>query len=322
MRNLRNYIIASIFGIALIILAYNQIDSSILKWVVIVILILLIFAFIGSGFEDLTFEKKKKLKEQSLDHDETELWSEDINRRLKVAKNLSQEDKKRIVSNISSNVPEKPWPYGMPTSVNPYVCIVGLSPGNSPNLHDLFYTTSLPTIGEAHQGLKYNDTKDYWNRVRKLLYAIIRDKNENLSQEDCLIMSGHLNLDIGREGEGSNVILKEHIVGWVSNLIYEKIKPLVVILNGTYGKLKDYEHYWNVENGININWNEPNEKLSKEFVKSNKIYKFRVWIKLNKFHQKVIVISWPNHFTRPPIKGNFDEAINITRDIIKEAQID
>ena len=103
------------------------------------------------------------------------LWSQDINQRLNVAKNLSQEDKKKIISQITSNVPEKPWPYGMPTSVNPYVCIVGLSPGNSPNLHDLFYTTSLPTIGEAHQGLKYNDTKD----METMAHSVFDGNEEN-----------------------------------------------------------------------------------------------------------------------------------------------
>lgn len=254
--------------------------------------------------------------------DEMQLWSEDINQRLKAAQNLSQSDKDKVISNITDNVPEKPWPYGMPTSANPYVCVIGLSPGNSPNPNDTSDYTPIPTIGEVNKGMRYEDPKGYWNRVRKLCCAITKEKNENFSEDECLTMSGHLNLDTGKEGDGSKVILKEDIVGWVSNLIYEKTKPLVVILNGTYGKLKVNAHYWNVENGININWNEPNKKLSKEFVKSNKIYQFRVWIKSNKFHQKVIVISWPNHFTRPPIKDNFEEAINITRNIIKEAQKD
>ncbi len=246
-----------------------------------------------------------------MEKDEMQLWSEDINQRLKAAQNLSQSDKDKVLSNITDNVPEKPWPYGMPTSANPYVCVIGLSPGNSPNLNDTSAYTPIPTIGEVNQGMRYEDPKGYWNKVRKLCCAITKEKNENFSEDECLTMSGHLNLDTGKEGVGEYVILKEHFVGWVSNLIFEKINPLIVILNGNYGKLKEYSHYWNNANGMKIDWNEPEKEFP--FYKE----RFRVWIKQNKKNQKVIVISWPNNFWRV---YKFDEAINITKNIIKEAQ--
>ena len=252
-----------------------------------------------------------------MEKDEMQLWSEDINQRLKAAQNLSQSDKDKVLSNITDNVPEKPWPYGMPTSANPYVCVIGLSPGNSPNPNDTSDYTPIPTIGEVNQGMRYEDPKGYWNKVRKLCCAITKEKNENFSEDECLTMSGHLNLDTGKEGDGSNVILKEDIVGWVSNLIYEKTKPLVVVFNGTHGKLINNMDYWNTTNGMNINWSKPDENLSKKFING---FRFRVWVSYNKDNQKVVVISWPNHFTRPPVKDRFDETIEIAKNIIKEAQ--
>jgi hypothetical protein len=250
-----------------------------------------------------------------MEKDEMQLWSEDINQRLKAAQNLSQSDKDKVLLNITDNVPEKPWPYGMPTSVNPYVCVIGTSPGSSPNPNDTRDRALIPTIGEVNQGMRYEDPRGYWNKVRKLCCAITRLKNKNFSEEECLIMSGHLNLSTSKEGKGSNVILKQNIVGWVSNLIFEKIMPLVVILIGNYGKLKKDSHYWNSANGIKIDWKNPQKEI--DFYNN---CKFRVWIKPNQKNQNVVVISWPTHFGKPPVINHFDEAINETKNIIKEAQ--
>ena len=64
------------------------------------------------------------------------LWSSIPRDRLNSARQISESERKRVIGEISNTSPMEPWPFGMPTSVNPFVLTIGPSPGNSPNRTD------------------------------------------------------------------------------------------------------------------------------------------------------------------------------------------
>src|SRR5436189_3441252 len=97
-----------------------------------------------------------------------DLWSDDPAARLAAAGDpLVVGD---WCNRIGAHAPMQPWPYGMPSSINPFVIFLGLSPGNSPPVDDAIHAAckpyDLPTAGVAHPGLYVLDTRNYWDRVR------------------------------------------------------------------------------------------------------------------------------------------------------------
>ena len=103
-----------------------------------------------------------------------ELWSNDPKTRMRAASRLANDPKshKALSEWLAEGAPETPWPYGMPTSVNPYLLILGLSPGGSPDKSDRKQLTKrqteIPTIGASHPGLFYEDTAKFWLKIRAL----------------------------------------------------------------------------------------------------------------------------------------------------------
>jgi hypothetical protein len=55
--------------------------------------------------------------------------------RLAAARNLSDRAEAATTRRLVSTAPIRPWPYGMPTVANPWVVVLGVSPG------DVFQTT-------------------------------------------------------------------------------------------------------------------------------------------------------------------------------------
>jgi hypothetical protein len=60
-----------------------------------------------------------------------DLWSDDPKERLDACADLSVVS--ALPALMSKTAPMTPWPFGMPTSINPFVVFVGASPGNSPS---------------------------------------------------------------------------------------------------------------------------------------------------------------------------------------------
>src|SRR3712207_6436793 len=88
------------------------------------------------------------------------LWSQDPHERLRAARNIAPAQELRLQKDVASGCPVDPWPYGMPTVINPVVLVMGPSPGNSPRKGDenarLRKPYVLPTIGKPHPDIFYD----------------------------------------------------------------------------------------------------------------------------------------------------------------------
>src|SRR5437667_12606597 len=64
------------------------------------------------------------------------LWANDPLVRLATARTLSERAQAATTRRLVSTAPIRPWPYGMPTVANPWVVVLGVSPGDSPAAGD------------------------------------------------------------------------------------------------------------------------------------------------------------------------------------------
>lgn len=118
--------------------------------------------------------------------------------RIEAARAIPEAERAGHIQRLARASGYAPWPYGMPTSINPVVVFVGVSPGNSPatvmqpTLERGDY--AVPTFGEPHPGLSYPDTNSYWFKVRELAVELVGLFDASLSNEDRLALVGHLNL--------------------------------------------------------------------------------------------------------------------------------
>jgi len=115
---------------------------------------------------------------------------------------LSPNEAAEHQSALVESSPIKPWPYGMPTTINPFLVILGPSPGNSPAKGDV-YIDPKPTVGKAHPGFFYPDTKKYWERACELSAGLIQADAPGLPSEDCLALSGQMNLSVNESGQAN-----------------------------------------------------------------------------------------------------------------------
>jgi hypothetical protein len=85
--------------------------------------------------------------------DENSLWSSNAGERLLAAKALAADEQQTLLSNLLSKslYPGK-WPYGMPTSINPWLLFIGISPGRGNDDGREERTGFEPTVGSPNQG--------------------------------------------------------------------------------------------------------------------------------------------------------------------------
>lgn len=252
-----------------------------------------------------------------------ELWDNNPRVRLEAARKMSQEEQNAIVEELCLTSPIKPWPYGMPTSVNPIVVIVGVSPGNSPDPNDREVCEAIknnqklssikfpkPTIGTPHERIYYRDTTKYWDKTRELCVAVVKKYDKTLSEKECLSLSGHLNLGLGAFGTANATSVEYPIIKWVSNILYSYLSPRIVILfglKGIFSKDKNCLEAWNHTSGLKINWMKP----SKETKLVGYKYKFSVWDSMRADKELAKIVMWPNHPSRHPFtdRGEWTKAI-------------
>ena len=162
------------------------------------------------------------------------LWANDPLVRLATARTLSERAQAATTRRLVSTAPIRPWPYGMPTVANPWVVVLGVSPGDSPAAGDRMLDTTgaryaPPTFGIAHPGFSYRDARHYWDKVRVLCAAVLRAQSPTLTERDCLALSGHLNLGTGRNGRGTTAATDPVLATWVADLLGTQLRPRVVI---------------------------------------------------------------------------------------------
>lgn len=130
----------------------------------------------------------------------------------------------------------------MPTVVNPFLVTLGPSPGDSPNSKDLHASDAepypAPTFGEAHSGFHYEDSRNYWRKIRELSVGILRGFEKDLSEEDCYSLSGQMNFGVGGFGTATKNAIEPAYSKWVPGIIVEKLKPKIIIMFGLLSLLK------------------------------------------------------------------------------------
>ena len=232
-------------------------------------------------------------------------FSNDLYKRLEELKTLVPEERKCVLDFICEDVPISPWPFGMPCSTAPHVVVLGVSPGNRPRPEDKDFqtdnaTTEPPTFGEVHGGFCYEDPGHYWEKVRELCSFLVRRDAKKLSMNEALSLSGHLNLGTGQYGEAGENAIDPKIVSWVSTLLFKRFAPKILVCFGLKSLLsKDsINQFWNVENGLKLDWNQPGD--TKSFLR----YSFRFWKAERLDGSQMAVLMWPNHPSRHPFAGN------------------
>jgi hypothetical protein len=250
------------------------------------------------------------------------LWSNDPLERLQTARMLSANEAEEHRSALFESSPKKPWPYGMPTTINPFIVILGPSPGNSPAKGDVDFITrppyEVPTVGYAHPKFFYPCT--YWDKARELSVGLIQAYAPNLTPADCYALSGQMNLSVSASGQASNVNIEPEFAKWVPEVIANLLRPRLVVLLGLWGRMtdkkyKDFQDTFASSGAMPIDWKSPNRKLLFRGYIGRQQYFYRIWKLSRPDGADMTLISWPNHPSRPPMRNavvwraSIDEAV-------------
>ncbi|HVW85881.1 MAG TPA: hypothetical protein VHB50_14425 [Bryobacteraceae bacterium] len=235
-----------------------------------------------------------------------DLWSDNPVERLRAARMPD------VVldwpSRIGASAPMRPWPYGMPTSINPFVVFVGPSPGNSPPRHNPIHQAGmpypLPTAGDAHPGLYVPDTRRYWHRVRNLGALLIRSHAAEISEPEAHALTGQLNLGIGHFGKAKAAPLEPDYCRWVPETLLGQLKPAIVILVGLASLLtRNQSRDSDPLSRLGIDWAAPEEEFP--FAPYERAqYRYRMWTRRRSDGRKIRFVLWPQHPSRAPMTND------------------
>jgi hypothetical protein len=233
----------------------------------------------------------------------SQLWSDSPRERLDSARSLSVEQVLALQSELSRSAPSQPWPYGMPTSVNPYLLVLGASPGASPDSTDPGGAYAPPTAGEPHPGLFYNDTRGYWAKIRGLMVSLLQSVDPRVSAEDCLALAGQLNFSTGQSGLASEAVLDPAYARWVPEAIGSLLQPRLVILVGLSGLLKSQAFTGMIPSSPHwpSEWRREKEVRFRGY--ASKSLQFRSWTRYLPDGGHIKYLAWPNHPSRSPFSN-------------------
>ena len=143
----------------------------------------------------------------------------------------------------------------MATSINPYLLFIAISPGAG---NDLDRTYPPPTAGlPPHPGWCPPDA--FWKKLRRLAVRILQGVKPDLKEDECLALSGLLNLGTRNEAHPNEVFVagEEKYIKWIPTAV-QMLNPKIVVTLG----LKRICGYTVVQN----NWR--NSVLDKLLVKT------------------------------------------------------
>jgi len=234
-----------------------------------------------------------------------DLWSATPRERVRAAADLAPEQRAAALRRVLFN---GSWPFGMPTSINPLVVVVGASPGNRPAAVPSDIAPDKPydppTFGKPHPGFFYPDGSHYWDKTRILCIHLTRAFDRSLSEEEALAVSGHLNLGTALFGSARVEATDQDITRWVGQLLTTALHPRVIVTVGLGGLLSANPELRAAlaQGGLDIPWERPEQSESL----SGYRYSFKMW-RLS--HAPVTVITWPNHPSRHPFSGGAPFAV-------------
>jgi hypothetical protein len=235
-----------------------------------------------------------------------DLWSDDPAERLAAAGDVREVgDWPR---RIGAQAPMQPWPYGMPSPINPFVVFLGPSPGNSPPVGDSVHRTcdpyELPTAGNAHPGLFVEDGRQYWHRIREMGSMLIRAHVPAISEQQSHTLIGQLNLGTGQFGQAANAPFEPEYCRWVPEVVLDYLRPSYVIMLGLASRLSKPNAGFDPLRRLGINWKDADDHFPLAAYKGSR-YMFRLWHRERPDGRSVRFVLWPQHPSRPPMTNGF-----------------
>jgi hypothetical protein len=228
-------------------------------------------------------------------------WSDDPRCRLTTARTspLATE----TLAQLTADAPMKPWPYGMPTSANPFLLFLGPSPGADDDSVACAERNPYapPTVGVPHPGV-YFPTLHY-TKIRELAEIIIHAQAPGLRNDDAHALIGHLNLGTGAFGSAKNAQVEPAYGEWVPDIILDRLRPRYVLMLG----MKDIilkpltaGRGFDPRGRLNVNWNRPDLDLPFRSY-TQKSFRFRIWTRNRSAGYAIHFVAWPNHPKRAPM---------------------
>ena len=261
-----------------------------------------------------------------------EIWSNVLSRRLTATRNLTRRERALLVDDALSKSCFRPkWPFGMPTSVNPWLLMLGISPGAGPDDNrDERTAEQPPTIGEpspSFGGPYVREGKPwdvpYWDKARKLATGVLQGIQPSCSDADCLSMAGHLNLGLRNQGASNDAAVEVKIARWVSSIIADPLKPRLMVGFGLMGKIRgeNLRKAWKGSPLETVVAKAPSHVHP--FPVGKKTYYFRIWEVDAGLDWPILFTVWPNHLSRVPFGGNstnrhFNASINAFNSLLKQ----
>jgi len=242
-----------------------------------------------------------------------DLWSSNAAKRVAALKMLEERERGHHLDELLSKSHHRgKWPFGMPTSISPWLVLIGVSPGKGEDDGKADRYGERPSFWKPNYsfGGPYSNPANppwdglYWKKVRALCFGLIGSLHPGLTEADCLSVSGHLNLGIRNQGRGTEDAIDPRIAEWVPKIITTMLRPRVVIGFGLKGLLNG--------NKLRTAWGSSNEfsvvvsKRPRDVIpfEGNTSYKFRIWDLPSGEGSKCTFVLWPNHPSRVPFSGS------------------
>ena len=194
----------------------------------------------------------------------------------------------------------------MPTTANPFLLLLGISPGAAQEKTDptkLGKYDYSPTVGKSHPFFYSNgeDGNTHWKKVTLLCTAVLQKLDERFSKDQCTCLSGHLNLGTAQEGNGSSPnAIDPEIAEWIPAVIGGSLRPEVLILLGLKGKLKELKPVW-TDGPLDFVFSTKDEIRLK--YSGTRRYHFNLWRNPDSTAKPRIVVGLPNHPSRHPFSS-------------------
>jgi len=216
---------------------------------------------------------------------------------------LSSSDVNRQLRRLLVNCPTDNWPFGMPGSLDPKLVLIGVSPGNSPDLNrgseELVSTPgSVPP-----NNFYYKDSASYWEKVRSLSHQFVSRSDKSIDEASALLVTSHFNLGTSGTGTASKSDVEKSYITWVSQLLNRELEPDLIVLFGLVAIMnnKEVREWWNHSDGLLVNWSKPQREIPFTAYKESR-WKYREWSLTSKRGHDLRIVMWPNHPSRPPVK--------------------
>ena len=239
------------------------------------------------------------------------IWAKDPKLRLDV-RMVDQRLQYRLKLDLTQRCPVQPWPYGMPTTVNPWLVIVGISPGagnHTPAEIRERRKDYVPCCGDPHRNFNLGGSwKGYWPKIRELCTLLLAEELD--SDWNALSVCGHLNLGEGQSGTGNRNAIDPKLLRWIPDVVSKQLRPEVVILLGMKKLREDGElDPWK---GGPLGFVVEDEPRVEPFriSRGKKKVCFRMWENPQRGYPNRVIML-PNHPSRPPMTNPKQRALLI-----------